>query len=271
MARIRTIKPEFQQSASMGRVSREARLTFILLWPQCDDAGRARADSRMLASLLFPYDDDAVGMIDRWLSELENENCIVRYEVEGKNYVQIVNWDHQKIDHKSASKFPSPPEKRVKTKRKSREDNASVREPSFLPLEPSPLDQGSRIKEGIKDQVPVPPRATRAEFDEDFWPIYPRKVGVAAALKAFTKARKTAELPAILDGVRRYAASRAGQDEQYTAHAATWLNQERWKDGAAAILSPAANGTLPFNLAELQAQEEALQKQRIYHDDDHVH
>jgi hypothetical protein len=59
MARIRTIKPEFPQSESMGRISRDARLLFVQLWCICDDHGRTRAASRMLASLLFPYDDDA--------------------------------------------------------------------------------------------------------------------------------------------------------------------------------------------------------------------
>ena len=45
MGRIRTIKPEFPQSESMGRVSRDARLTFILLWTMADDAGRLRSCS----------------------------------------------------------------------------------------------------------------------------------------------------------------------------------------------------------------------------------
>ena len=49
MARIRTIKPEFPQSESMGRVSRDARLLFVQLWCICDDHGRTRAASRMLA------------------------------------------------------------------------------------------------------------------------------------------------------------------------------------------------------------------------------
>ena len=107
MARIRTIKPEFPQSESMGRVSREARLCFILLWTICDDSGRTRASSRMLASLLYPYDDDANKRIDGWLSELEKENCIVRYEIEGNTYLEVCNWlIHQRIDKPSASKLP---------------------------------------------------------------------------------------------------------------------------------------------------------------------
>lgn len=107
MARIRSIKPEFPQSESMGNVSRDARLTFIQLWTIADDEGRLRGNSRMLASLLFPYDDDAPGLIDGWLKELEDEGCIVRYKVGAQSYVQLCNWlIHQKIDRPSKSKIP---------------------------------------------------------------------------------------------------------------------------------------------------------------------
>jgi hypothetical protein len=107
MARIRTIKPEFPQSESMGRVSRESRLCFVLLWTLADDEGKLRGNSRMLASLLFPYDDDASGLIDGWLSELDAEGCLIRYQVDGTNYLQICKWlNHQKIDKPTKSKFP---------------------------------------------------------------------------------------------------------------------------------------------------------------------
>lgn len=107
MARIRTIKPEFPQSESMGRVSRDSRLLFVELWTLCDDSGRTRGNSRMLASLLFPYDDDAPEQIDGWIDELEKEGCIVRYIAEGSTYIQVLNWlNHQKIDKPSPSKIP---------------------------------------------------------------------------------------------------------------------------------------------------------------------
>lgn len=107
MARIRSIKPEFPQSESMGRVSRDARLAFIQMWTVADDAGRLRGNSRMLASLLFPYDDDAPQLMDLWIAELEGEGCIVRYKAEGQSYIQIKNWSaHQKIDKPSQSKIP---------------------------------------------------------------------------------------------------------------------------------------------------------------------
>ena len=92
----------------MGRVSREARLCFILLWTVADDEGRLRGSSRMLASLLYPYDDDARGLIDAWLVELDHEDCLRQYLVDGHSYIQIINWlNHQKIDKPSKSKFPA--------------------------------------------------------------------------------------------------------------------------------------------------------------------
>lgn len=107
MARIRSIKPEFPHSESMGRVSRDARLTFIMLWTIADDSGRLRGNSRMLASLLYPYDDDARELIDGWIDELEREGCLDRYQHDGQSYIQIRNWlSHQKIDKPTPSKLP---------------------------------------------------------------------------------------------------------------------------------------------------------------------
>lgn len=155
MARIRSIKPEFPQSESMGRVGREARLCFILLWTLADDEGRLRGNSRMLASLLYPYDDDAKELIDGWLSELSSEGCIARYEVQGTSYVQISQWlDHQKIDKPSASKLPEfgkPSRKLAKPRddssRKGREgngeDSAEPEPDSTPPVISIPLNDNS--------------------------------------------------------------------------------------------------------------------------------
>lgn len=108
MARIRSIKPEFPQSESLGRVSREARLLFISLWTICDDEGRTRAASRLLASLLYPYDDDAPSLIDGWLTELSGIGAIRRYVVDGSTYLDIPNWlKHQKIDKPGKSRLPA--------------------------------------------------------------------------------------------------------------------------------------------------------------------
>lgn len=110
MARIRSIKPEFPHSQSMGNISRECRLFFILLWTLSDDLGKLRANSRLLASLLYPYDKD-IENVDKWLEELVSEKCITCYRVDSHEYIKIINWSvHQKIDKPSKSKIPDPPD-----------------------------------------------------------------------------------------------------------------------------------------------------------------
>lgn len=68
------------------------------------------------------------------------------------------------------------------------------------------------------------------EFEQQFWPAYPRKVGKGQALKAFRSARKQADLEAILAGVRRYADERRGENPEFTRHASTWLSGLGWLD-----------------------------------------
>jgi hypothetical protein len=63
---------------------------------------------------------------------------------------------------------------------------------------------------------------------EGFWAAYPKKVGKGAALKAYRHALKRASHAEILAGAKAYAASKP--DPQYTAHASTWLNADRWLD-----------------------------------------
>jgi hypothetical protein len=203
MARIRTIKPEFPQSESMGNVSRESRLCFIMLWTIADDSGRLRGASRMLASLLFPYDNDAPKLMDKWLGELEHEKCIQRYEVDGAQYIQIANWlDHQKIDRPSQSKFPPFDEaSRIVAK----------------PREPSSGDLRTK-DQGPKDHA--------GEFEE-FWKAYPKRADRRHAEKAYLSALKRASFGEILSGLRGYAFA---TDPKFIPLAATWLNGDRWRD-----------------------------------------
>jgi len=148
MARIRTIKPEFPQSESIGRLTRDGRLCFILLWTLADDSGRLRGNSRMLASLLYPYDDDAKQHMDGWIAELERQECVVRYQVDGETFIEICNWlKHQKIDKPSPSKIPSIPGGFARIREDSKKNAA---------------DQGSRTKDQGRDQGERATPAARA-------------------------------------------------------------------------------------------------------------
>jgi hypothetical protein len=57
MARIRSIKPEFFTSLTIGSLSERARLAFIGIWTFVDDYGRAVDDARLVKAAVFPLDD----------------------------------------------------------------------------------------------------------------------------------------------------------------------------------------------------------------------
>jgi len=162
--RIRSIKPEFWESESLGRVSREARLLFIGLFSCCDDVGRARGSSRLLASRLFPYDDDAFKRIPAWLSELQKEGCIRLYKVNDECYLDIPKWaNHQKIDRPSASKLPSFDD--------VREDSRG--------FEKNSLGTGNREEEQGKEQV-----APKSPWDVGFGVELPNSFQTENCLQA---------------------------------------------------------------------------------------
>jgi hypothetical protein len=64
---------------------------------------------------------------------------------------------------------------------------------------------------------------------DDFWKLYPRKIGKQAAAKAFIKAIKTTEPEIIIAGATRYA-NDPNRVDAFTAHPTTWLNAGRWND-----------------------------------------
>ncbi|URC15551.1 hypothetical protein DB2_49 [Octadecabacter Antarctic DB virus 2] len=65
---------------------------------------------------------------------------------------------------------------------------------------------------------------------EEFWTHYPRKIGKAAASKAFAKASKKHKTDDILFGLSQQIDTMKSKEQQFIPHAATWLNAERWTD-----------------------------------------
>lgn len=108
MARIRSIKPEFWTSDQVVECSTNARLLFIGLWNFCDDVGRHTFSVKQIKGLVFPCDDFTYEDVSGWLGELVKNRLIGLYTVEGKQYLLVTGWHHQKIDKPQQPKFPAP-------------------------------------------------------------------------------------------------------------------------------------------------------------------
>ena len=110
MARIRSIKPSFFTSEDVSALPMRARLTWIGLWTHCDDQGRAKDNTKLIKAAVWPLDSVTLAEIEEDLTTLAAHTRIVRYMVDGKRYLAIVNWhDHQRPNKPSPSRLPAPP------------------------------------------------------------------------------------------------------------------------------------------------------------------
>lgn len=123
MARIRSIKPEFWTDEKVVELSFAARLLFVGLWNFADDDGRMVYSPKKIKMQVFPADtldiSELVGEIRRKkLVLLYTESRRIpptlpesEFMADETVYLQIVKFDqHQKIDKRTKSKLPAPPE-----------------------------------------------------------------------------------------------------------------------------------------------------------------
>ena len=154
--RIRSIKPEFWTSESVGRLSRDARLLFIALWSFADDSGKGRGAFPTMSGALFPFDPDALEKIPAWFAELQREGMVRRYVAkDGNTYYDIPKWlQHQKIEKPSRSRLPDFTEHSPSTPRTL---------PEISPPGSRILDLGSRILDlGSEEKTLAPPATPQA-------------------------------------------------------------------------------------------------------------
>lgn len=157
MARIRTIKPEFWTDEKVVELSAFARLLFIGVWNFCDDDGRMVYSPKRLKMQIFPADTIECSEL---VGEIRRASLIEIYDVDGIEYLQVCGFaKHQKIDKRSASKLPAPP------------DPAEF--PRITPTEGKGME-GIKEKEGIKENTNVAPSAPVAVSEDvatvfEFW------------------------------------------------------------------------------------------------------
>ena len=157
MPRIRTIDPYFPRTPSLSRVSREARLFFVLLWTVADDSGRLRLNHERLIDRLYPFDSDALSLLPLWLGELEAARCIELYRVEDVEYLRVRKWRQmQAIDRPTQSRLPRSPIETIREAREPREESPRMQKERASKANPredfnaeSPDDTGDAGKAAV--------------------------------------------------------------------------------------------------------------------------
>jgi hypothetical protein len=113
MGRIRYLKPDFFKDEDLATLPIATRLFYAGLWVIADKAGRLEDRPKRLKIEIFPYEEVD---IEKCLNELAKPKTsgkpyIMRYEVAGERFIQILNWnEHQKPHHtEKESKIPPTP------------------------------------------------------------------------------------------------------------------------------------------------------------------
>jgi hypothetical protein len=91
---------------------------------------------------------------------------------------------------------------------------------------------------------PPQPRDWPADWQEQFWSAYPRRVGKGDAMRRLDKIRAAGKVPfrQILDAALVYRTETQNVEMQYIAHPATWINRGRWEDDPGAIAGTRDDG-----------------------------
>ncbi len=103
MPRIRTIKPDFWDSADTAGADLRTRLLFIAMWNWADDYGIGDATPVRVIGFAFPNDEIPVSDYPRLLSDVSDHFGVVYFRHEGRPpFYAIPSWSkHQRTEKRA--------------------------------------------------------------------------------------------------------------------------------------------------------------------------
>lgn len=165
--RARNIKPSFFTNEALGVLDPIIQLTFAGLWCIADRDGILEDRPLRIKAELFPYRENTD--VNGYLTVLEREGFISRYEVGGKRYIEVLAFAKHQSPHKTEKPkgYPRNPLKNnnnVKTPL----DNGAITEAE----RPDSLIHGftdSLIPDSLIPEKDTPVSAKQAAVGIDTW------------------------------------------------------------------------------------------------------
>lgn len=189
MARARNIKPGFFRNADLVELPMEARLLFIGLWTLADREGRLEDRPKQIKMEIFPADSVDCDVL---LVQLASTGMVARYEVDGKRYLQVVNFTKHQNPHRDekastvpgqegnlATPAPAPKKHGANTVQAPGEDDASTvaiglnPDPGFLTPD-SPTEAKASLSPDKSDAVPHCPHTELIDLYAEQLPTLPQ-------------------------------------------------------------------------------------------------
>ncbi|MEN6350774.1 MAG: hypothetical protein ABFD08_15440 [Syntrophomonas sp.] len=239
MARARNIKPGYFINDDLAALGMAAQLLFAGLWCIADREGRlADRPVRIKAQVMPYYDVD----VDELLNKLAEGGFIVRYEIDGCKYIQILKFKEHQNPHKNEAQSVIPP---LSVKTPDEHNTSTVQVPEqnnttpadslnpitdslkLIPDNTSPVGEGEDVDEIGGDE------GKDFEYPEEFnqfWKLYPRKADKQAAFKKWMARKKEGHLPRdMLKAAINYAeeCKKNKTEKNFIKHPKTFLGPDK--------------------------------------------
>jgi hypothetical protein len=113
MPRIRSLKPDFFLDEDLAELPLWVRVLYEGLWCHADKEGRLEDRPQKLKAVIFPYDkyDVEDGLKRLALPKVHSPKhppFIIRYEINGERYIQILAWDSHQSPHHTEKESAIP-------------------------------------------------------------------------------------------------------------------------------------------------------------------
>lgn len=260
MARARNIKPGFFRNAELVELPFETRLLFQGLWVLADREGRLVDRPKQIKMEIFPADSVD---IDVMLNQLSLAGFVVRYEVDGARYIQVVNFCKHQNPHRDERASTIPAQFATVQHSANNEESQQTDEGASYVIDAgtvqAPCDvDASTVGIGLIPDSLIPDSLTKPLVIGDdrevaakpagresisakpgfaeFWMAYPKKRAKGDAEKSWRRIKPDAGLVAkILEAVEVAKASDDWRKDggQFIPYPASWLNGKCWEDGPA--------------------------------------
>lgn len=220
MPRIRSLDPGFFKDEHLAMLPFNIRLFYEGLWCHADRAGRLEDRPLRLKTEIMPYDtfsaEGALTLLSKYKNGI-NRPFIIRYEIEGERYIQIVSWHkYQKPHHTERPSIIPPPIKEKDKDIYKDKDKCS-----------SPESELNNVSLTDKKTLELRKQHNSFNFNK-IWEKYPNRVGKKQAEKHFISSVKTLEdfgnIQKALDNYLKSDRVANG----YIQNGSTWFNN--WQD-----------------------------------------
>lgn len=230
MARARNVKPGLFRNEILGVADPLYTLLFEGLWVIADRDGRLEDRPLRIKADVFPYREGL--NVDAMLTWLAENGFILRYSVEGKEFIQIIEFAKHQNPHKDERKSEIPPP--------NLHGATTVQQPTIIgtcPADSLIPDSLNLIPDSLIKPAQARKKATPVD-DENFaeaYALYPSRPGSskASALKAWQARLASGVAPeAMIAGVKRYAAFvlQARTEPNFIKMPATFFGPDRHFD-----------------------------------------